>query len=78
MLILAGFGLLAPIFDGYSIMDLGERCRTVQPVAGLLEMLGLGDLTGGQCDDIHRITLGIYGFGAIGLIVLIVGAVVRR
>lgn len=78
MLILAGLALFVPIFDGYSISDLGDQCRAIQQLTGFLSIFGIGDGTIAECVEVHQVTLAIYGFGAIGLIILVVGAVVRR
>lgn len=84
MIVLAGFGLFAPVLDGYSVTYVGEYCRTVQEMAGLLDLfdllgiLDLDDITIGQCSVVQYVTLGLYGLGAAGLIVLVVGAVIGR
>ena len=84
MVVLAGFGLFAPILDGYSITAMGELCRTIQDIAGLLDLVGIlgvfdpDDVTGGQCSVVHNIILGLYGLGATGLVMLVVGAVIGR
>lgn len=78
MMILAGFALVAPIFDGYSILDLGDICRTVQPMAGFLGIFGMDAGITEDCGEVHLVTLAIYVFGGIGLVILVVGAVVRR
>lgn len=73
LLIIAGIGFIIPINDrGYSIPQINELCTSG---LGQLGQLFSGDLQK-VCFGYRYLTYGIYGFGLIGIILLIIGAVV--
>ena len=73
LLIIAGIGFIFPINDrGYSITQINEICTSD---LGLLGKLFSEDLQK-VCLEYSYLTYGIYGFGLIGIILIIVGAVV--
>ena len=77
-MVVTALGLFAPIYyDGHSVAYWGEQCLTLQGIEGFMELVIFpGDTD--QCQTIRQIALGIYGFGAAGLIVLAVGLLARR
>ena len=78
VMVIAAFCMLAPLFDGQSVLHLGEQCRMVQPVAGLVEGAGLQHSLAAQCDSVHRIMLAGAGAAGAGAAILAVGAAAKR
>ncbi len=73
LVIIAGIGFIVPITDtGYSIPQINELCTSG---LGQLGQLFSGDLQQ-VCFEYRYFTYGIYGFGLMGIILVIVGAVV--
>ena len=70
---IAVIGYFYPISEGYTAPQLNDLCTS--------DWGKLGQLFGGQdtresCNILQMMTFGIYGFGLIGIILIIVGAVV--
>ena len=74
LFIVAGAGFVFPITDmGHTVPQINDLCQS-----GLGQ---LGQIFGGsevqqRCSEYRSLTYGIYGFGLIGLILIIVGAAV--
>ena len=74
LLIIAGAGYLAPVgSEGHTIPQLSDICNTG---LGQLGQMFSADITK-NCREFGLLTLGIYGLGLIGIILIIVGAASR-
>ena len=74
-LIIAGLGFVFPVSsDGYTIVQVDQICQS-----GLGQ---LGQLFSGSnqqaCQQIKLVSYGVYGFGLIGIILLITGSITSR
>ena len=76
LLVLTGLGLVAPGIEGMSVMQIADRCVEMQLVTSILSIFDPGPADG--CQTIATVQLGLYGLGAIGLIVLVAGMVTGR
>ena len=73
LFIIAGFGYVYPINDmGWTIPESDDLCSSG---LGEIGKMFSGDIRE-NCSIIKVLTLGIYGFGLIGLILIIVGSLV--
>ena len=76
LLVLVGLGLMAPGIEGMSVMQIADQCVEMQMVISIWSIFDSGPADG--CQTIATIQLGLYGLGAIGLIVLVAGMVTGR
>ena len=73
LFLIAGLGYVYPINDaGYTITQMDDLCSSG---LGQLGQIFLGDVKE-NCRILNVMTLGIYGLGLIGIILIIVGALV--
>jgi hypothetical protein len=74
-LIIAGLGFVYPIStDGHSIIEVDEFCKS-----GLGQLGQLFSASGQQtCQQVKLMSYGVYGFGLIGIILIISGSVASR
>jgi len=74
LLFLAGLGFVYPVNDsGYTIVQADELCSS--GLGQLAQFFG-GSSTQESCQQIKLMSYGVYGFGLIGIILVIVGAAV--
>ena len=73
LIIIAGLGYVYPISDqGYTIPQMNDLCKSGVGQLGQLFSTDAQE----NCRIANYMTLGIYGLGIIGIILIIVGAVV--
>jgi len=74
-LIIAGIGFVYPVTnDGYTIVQVDEICKSGM---GQLAQFFSGS-SQQSCQQIKLISYGVYGFGLIGIILIIAGSVASR
>ena len=74
-LIIAGLGFVYPVSDqGYTIVQVDEICKSGM---GQLAQFFSGS-SQQSCQQIKLISYGVYGFGLIGIILIIAGSVASR
>ncbi len=74
LLFLAGLGFIYPVNDsGHTIVQADELCSSD---LGQLAQFFVGRSAQESCQQIKLMSYGVYGFGLIGIILVIVGAVV--
>jgi len=70
-LIITGLGFVYPISDGKTIVQIDGMCQS-----GIGQLGQIFSASGQQaCQQVKLMTYGVYGFGLIGIILLIAGSV---
>ncbi len=76
LLFLAGLGFVYPVNDsGYTIVQADELCSS--GLGQLAQFFG-GRSTQESCQQVKLMSYGVYGFGLIGIILIIAGSVASR